>query len=455
MKLKRQSVDLRSFLTTEIPQKRLSPDLRQRVRHALASGGDLAELATEATRELVAARVFERAGVIRRGSDRVTVHSLPGSPRVYDLQSLLHPPAPRPEPDPKAVPEPEPASPAVDETSEPPETPHAEPTTPGEAPGPSLSLDADAGLHAIDAIRRTLERDWVSFGLESSLEGLLELLTGHLGNVELRVLLWSEPLGLNLGQGRCWRVLHEGPALEEAFRRSLQTTTSGTVAYEGRQWTPLRVADEVVGAVGAARALEGDARTTVARTLEALLMAHRRSQQRVYTDPLTGLHNRRFFDTQLGLELERALRLAQPLAMLFVDLDHFKKINDEKGHQVGDLVLQHVSRLMLQHLRRIDQVFRWGGEEFALLLPGTGRSDAIHTAERLRAIVERTPLVVPGGGRVSLTVSVGVALAPEHAKGGERALLRHADQALYRAKDEGRNRVCLYDGDDDAPEANS
>jgi len=182
----------------------------------------------------------------------------------------------------------------------------------------------------------------------------------------------------------------------------------------------------------------------VARTLEALLMAHRRSQQRVYSDPLTGLHNRRFFENQLGLELERSLRTGQPLALLFVDLDHFKRVNDERGHEVGDLVLQHAARLMLQHLRRIDQVFRWGGEEFALLLPGTGRDDAMHTADRLRGVIERTPLILPGDGRVPLTVSVGVALAPEHAQGGERALLRHADQALYRAKETGRNRVCLY-----------
>jgi len=119
-------------------------------------------------------------------------------------------------------------------------------------------------------------------------------------------------------------------------------------------------------------------------------------------------------------------------------------VNDERGHEVGDLVLQHAARLMLQHLRRIDQVFRWGGEEFALLLPGTGRDDAMHTADRLRGVIERTPLILPGDGRVPLTVSVGVALAPEHAQGGERALLRHADQALYRAKETGRNRVCLY-----------
>lgn len=460
MKLKRQSVDLRSFLGAEIPQHLLPPDLRRRVRHALVSGGDLAALTSEVTRVLIDGRVFERAGVIRRGNERIEVHSLPGSPRVYDLQALLDAASPRE--DGASAPRASQSTPAspVDPPAppEPDPTPAVEPVTPLSDPEPDDAPEPEArsgGLPAIDAIRRTLERDWVSFGLESSLEGMLELLTHQIDHTELRVLLWSEPLGLTLGQGRLWRVLPDGPALEEAFRRSLQQATSGTVNFEGRQWSPLRIGDEVVGAVGAARTLDDETRSMVARTLEALLMAHRRSQQRVYADPLTGLHNRRFFDSQIGLELERALRLGQPLALLFVDLDHFKRINDERGHQVGDLVLQHVSRLMLQHLRRIDQVFRWGGEEFALLLPGTGLDDAMHTAERLRGVIQRTPVALPSGEKVPVTVSVGVALAPEHAQGGERALLRHADQALYRAKDEGRNRVRLFEGELPADDSTS
>ncbi len=429
MKLKRQSVDLRRFLGTEIPQSRLSPDLRQRVRHALASSGDLSGLTAEVARELLARHVFERAGVIRHGSETVPVYSLPGSPRVYDLRALMGSPR-------DAVSE-GPSATAMEES---------EPPAPG--PGPEQPPAEPVRLGAIDAIRRTLERDWVSFGLESSLEGLLDLLSGNLDGVELRVVLWSDRLGVPQGQGRGWRVLDDGRALDEAFRRSLEAADTEAVTFEGRQWLPLRVNGDVVGAVGSSRPLSIETRAMVARTLEALLMAHRRSQQRVYSDPLTGLHNRRFFENQLGLELERSLRTGQPLALLFVDLDHFKRVNDERGHEVGDLVLQHAARLMLQHLRRIDQVFRWGGEEFALLLPGTGRDDALHTADRLRGVIERTPLILPGDGRVPLTVSIGVALAPEHAQGGERALLRHADQALYRAKESGRNRVCLYGNGD-------
>jgi diguanylate cyclase (GGDEF)-like protein len=357
---------------------------------------------------------------------------------VYDLQALMQ------AADPPERGHPERAATDEDDHRSSPDVDDARVRSRADGPNLAPVTDEAPRLDAIDAVRRTLERDWVSFGLESSLEGLLDLLSSQLGDVDLRALLWSEPLGLGQGSGRAWRVLHDERALDAAFRRSLESSAQDTVTFEGRRWTALRVGDEVVGAVGSSRPLEPDARQSVARALEALLTAHRRSQQRVYSDPLTGLHNRRFFESQLGLELERAQRMGQPLGLLFVDLDHFKRINDERGHETGDLVLQHVARLMMQHLRRIDQVFRWGGEEFALILPGTGRNDALHTAERLRTVIETTPLVLPGGQRVPSTVSVGVALAPEHAQGGERALLRHADQALYHAKHTGRNRVSLY-----------
>ena len=176
----------------------------------------------------------------------------------------------------------------------------------------------------------------------------------------------------------------------------------------------------------------------------SLLMAALRSETRVYEDSLTGLHNRAFFEGQLSVELERAVRLAQPLALLFVDIDHFKRINDGFGHEVGDILLEHVARTMAGHLRRIDQVFRWGGEEFVVLLPGTGPEEGFQAAERLRTVVERSPLSLADGKQIEATVSVGVALAPEHALGGERAFLRHADQALYAAKESGRNRTVVY-----------
>jgi two-component system cell cycle response regulator len=201
-----------------------------------------------------------------------------------------------------------------------------------------------------------------------------------------------------------------------------------------------------VGALGVDPDVEGAAGEEAAQAVEGLLMASVRSQTRVYQDPLTGLHNRAFFETQLSMELERSIRLSQPLALLFVDIDHFKRINDEHGHDVGDVVLEHVARTVAGHLRRIDQVFRWGGEEFVVLLPGTGSDEGFPAAERLRMVIERTPAMLPDGRELSVTVSIGVALAPEHALGGDRAFLRHADQALYAAKESGRNRTVVYGG---------
>lgn len=439
MKLKRQTVDLRSFLGREVPVGELSIDLRQRVRHALAGHGDLQEITGAVVRELLDRGLLVRAGVVREGSDRIAVYSLPRSQRVFDLRPLLG------VRDVEASPGPGPASGTPAGVSRPervrvPSAPPLEPRT---------DDDSSARLVPIDAIRRTLERDWVSHGLDASLEGLLEQLSEGLGDERLELRLWTDRLGMLLDDGVRWRAYSADTGEGAELRYLLTRSGEEPVLFEERIWLAIRISDDVVAAVGVDPATQPADVETASRTVEALLLAYRRSQQRVYTDPLTGLNNRGFFESQLAVELERARRSAQSLALLFVDLDHFKRVNDSEGHEVGDLVLQHVSRLMVQHLRRIDQVFRWGGEEFALLLPGTKGAEALHTAERLRAVIESTPLAMGPGHEVGCTVSIGIALAPDHAEGGERALLRHADQALYSAKAAGRNRVVVYTPDSD------
>jgi diguanylate cyclase (GGDEF)-like protein len=427
MKLRRQTVDLRSFLGQEIPLTELSPDLRQRVRHALAVSGDLQEVTAAVVRELLDRGRLRPAGIVREGSERITVYSLPHARRVFDLRPLLG------EPDENAL------TPARGESTVP--APQTRASTAASSP-PADS--PTARLVPIDAIRRTLEQDWVSHGLDVSLEGVLQQLSEGLGDPRLEVWLWVDRLDLVLGDGARWRALSADAGQGIALRHLLVRTGDAPVLYEGRLGNAVRSGAEVVAAIGVDPRTPAADLLTAGRAVEALVHAYQRSQQRVYTDPLTGLHNRGFFESQLAVELERARRSNQPLALLFVDIDHFKRINDQHGHDVGDLVLQHVSRLMVQHLRRIDQVFRWGGEEFALLLPGTRRAEAQHTAERLRAVIERTPVLLGAGQEVGCTISVGIALAPEHAEGGERALLRHSDQALYAAKAGGRNRVVVY-----------
>lgn len=157
------------------------------------------------------------------------------------------------------------------------------------------------------------------------------------------------------------------------------------------------------------------------------------------TDPLTGVANRRHFLDSMEQEIGRVRRFATAAAVLMLDLDHFKQVNDRHGHAAGDAVLQHFSRLCSGHLRRTDLFGRLGGEEFAVLLPGTELAGAQEWAERLREAIAATPANTESGA-IAFTVSIGVtAITPGDA--GSEAILSRADAALYRAKSNGRNRV--------------
>ena len=172
------------------------------------------------------------------------------------------------------------------------------------------------------------------------------------------------------------------------------------------------------------------------RSLERIAGDLARTSQ---TDRLTMLPNREALERRLHEEIERALRHQQPLALCFVDIDHFKDVNDTHGHAVGDHVLAAVSDTLRSTVRTIDIVARYGGEEFVVIAPGTWSSDAVVLADRLRrrvAASNPSPLGWP------LTISVGVASLPEHAADAE-TLLRKADEALYRSKRAGRDRTSV------------
>jgi diguanylate cyclase (GGDEF)-like protein len=154
------------------------------------------------------------------------------------------------------------------------------------------------------------------------------------------------------------------------------------------------------------------------------------------TDPLTGIPNRRALKVQLERQHRRARRRRTDLAIVMIDIDHFKDINDALGHQVGDAALATVAQLLKQELRAHDTIARYGGEEFIAVLPSTGLEGALVMAERFRRTVERAAWDFR-----PLTVSVGVATG----RGGETPhaeLVREADEALLQAKQRGRNRVC-------------
>jgi diguanylate cyclase (GGDEF)-like protein len=164
-------------------------------------------------------------------------------------------------------------------------------------------------------------------------------------------------------------------------------------------------------------------------------------EQETITDPLLGIFNRRCLDRRLLEEVLRAGRHRLDLALLMVDIDNFKLVNDTWGHQVGDLVLHHLTQLLVDALRQTDILARYGGEEFVILLPHTSEEESCKLAERLRSAVEQTPLHrVP---ELKVTVSIGVAcLLPE--EDDAYSLLERADKAMYWAKREGRNKVVRY-----------
>jgi diguanylate cyclase (GGDEF)-like protein len=167
-----------------------------------------------------------------------------------------------------------------------------------------------------------------------------------------------------------------------------------------------------------------------------------RNFQLATVDQLTHLYLRDFFQRKLSEEMARARRYASSFAVLVLDLDRFKEINDRLGHLAGDRFLQRVGEVVRQTMRAADIPCRWGGEEFCVLLPETDREGARSIAERLRARIGELAMS-SGGGVVHTTVSIGVACHPGDDAGEAGTLLERADRALYAAKQAGRDRVMM------------
>jgi diguanylate cyclase (GGDEF)-like protein len=173
-----------------------------------------------------------------------------------------------------------------------------------------------------------------------------------------------------------------------------------------------------------------------------LLVSESRAQEASLRDSLTGLYNRRFLDETLGREEERARRYGGTIGVIQFDLDRFKDLNDSRGHDAGDALLQAVARLIESQTRGEDVACRYGGEEITVVLPGASLADAQARAEQLRVGIAALEVVHRGEKLPTVTTSAGVAAFPQH---GEDmvSVLRQADQALLRAKNEGRNRVIV------------
>lgn len=177
---------------------------------------------------------------------------------------------------------------------------------------------------------------------------------------------------------------------------------------------------------------------------DSLKESNRRLMELSQTDALTGLANRRRLMEILKVEFERSNRTNTPFSLLMIDLDHFKKINDNYGHQEGDVVLRTVAELMQHHLRQYDTAARFGGEEFSLVLPESDPVEAAGVAERIRKEIAK--MCFSGAiENLKITASIGVASSPHPRIDDINELLRAADNALYEAKNNGRNRVEITD----------
>jgi len=202
-------------------------------------------------------------------------------------------------------------------------------------------------------------------------------------------------------------------------------SAGGTEAFETLQQSQKRLAMAVAGQVGL--------------SLGSLRMWETLRDQSI-RDPLTGLFNRRFLQESLEREWQRAKRKNLPLSVVILDLDRFKRFNDVFGHDAGDAILRSMAELFRKHYRREDVVCRYGGEEFAIILPESSARDAAKRSEELRLAAKKLQVLHKGKPLDAVTLSIGVAAYPEHASTVEE-LLRIADACLYKSKSAGRNRV--------------
>lgn len=227
-------------------------------------------------------------------------------------------------------------------------------------------------------------------------------------------------------------------------------------AWYGAEWFVLRNVRALLRAASRVRKGDLEARTGISygkeelsqlaqafdEMAETLQQREQKLREQAVSDPLTGLYNRRYLAELLPRELARARRSGKPVAMILIDIDHFKRVNDSFGHSAGDMVLTAIGALLKGIVRGGDVACRYGGEEFAVILPETDVHSASRRAEEIRSAMKRLDVNYMGRPVGGITASLGIAMFPDHSEDTD-ALLRASDEALYAAKGAGRDRVMI------------
>jgi len=262
-------------------------------------------------------------------------------------------------------------------------------------------------------------------------------------------------LRIPLGQGVTGRCAETGEVVLTNDVTLLDDYIEGVPGALSEIALPLKVDGRVIGVLNAeARTRDAYSEdhvrplTVVAQQAAVVIRAAQLTdemRQLAVTDPLTGLYNRRYFVEKLDDEVRRAQRYGEPVALMLVDCDYLKSINDAHGHLSGDRALQALADVMKITLRETDVLARLGGDEFAAVLVGADEERATEVSDRLRRTVQSLRLISEDGGDIDLTVSLGIAIYPE-AGADVKALMRGADTALYQAKDDGRDQAVTWGG---------
>lgn len=243
-------------------------------------------------------------------------------------------------------------------------------------------------------------------------------------------------------------LLHTVPKDQEVIELSDKVKKPGLVGGDSSLCAPLKRRGENIGAIvvsnkdsgkvfsGASKRLLATFANQSAVAIDNILL-YKKSQHMSVTDGLTGVYNHRYFQNQIELELSRAQRYDLNFSIILIDLDKFKKINDTYGHISGDRILKRISKQISNTLRKTDTVARYGGDEFVVLLPETGKENAVSVANRIRGNIDKAN----EREEIKINVSIGMASYPDNGV-YSKDLVQKADSALYKAKEESRNRTC-------------